>query len=110
MRRQNAVLIGGSGPAHQFQRSQIGRDKAQSGDPGRHLAPGHEELLAGIRGALQVKADEDDDAEVDRDDQDVDGVEAGQRLTGPLSSEARASCESVVSGMMSEPGGQLSCP
>ena len=48
VRGQNAVLVGRAGPAHEFQRAQIGGDKAQAGDPGGHLAPGHEELFAGV--------------------------------------------------------------
>ena len=49
VRGQDAVLIGGRGPAHQFQRAEVGGEEAQPGDPGRHLAAGQEEVLAGLR-------------------------------------------------------------
>ncbi len=89
VRGEDAVLIGRAGPAHQFERAEVGGDEAEAGDPGGHFAAGHEELFAGVGGALQVEADEDDDGEVDRDDEDVDGVEAGQRLARR---RMRASC------------------
>ena len=62
VRGEDAVLVGGAGPAHQFQRAQVGRNKAQARDPGGHFAPGHEELFAGVRAALEVEADPDDHA------------------------------------------------
>ena len=82
VRGENAVLIGRAGPAHQFQRTQIGGDKAQARDPGGHLAAGHEELFAGVRLLLEVEADPDDHREVDGDDGDIERAQAaraGQR-------------------------------
>ena len=59
VRGQDAVLVGRAGPAHQFQRAQVGGNKAQARDPGGHFAPGHEELFAGVGAALEVEADPD---------------------------------------------------
>ena len=64
VRGQDAVLIGGGGPAHQFERAEVGGEEAQAGDPGRHLAAGQEEVLAGLGVALQVEADAQDGNEV----------------------------------------------
>ena len=57
VRRQNAVLIGRRRPAHQFERAEIGRQKAEARDPGGHLPPGQEEIFAGVGLALQVETD-----------------------------------------------------
>ncbi len=83
-------MIGRPGPAHQLQRAEIGRNEAEASDPCRHLAAGHEEFLAGIRGALQVEADEDDDREVDRDDQYIDRIEMGQRPASRIGGQNKA--------------------
>ncbi len=48
VRGEDAVLVGGAGPAHEFERSEVGADEAQAGDPGGHLAAGEEELFAGV--------------------------------------------------------------
>jgi len=40
VRRQNVVLVGGSRPAHQFERAEIGGEKTETG---------HEEVFAGVR-------------------------------------------------------------
>jgi len=45
--------------------------EAQSRDPGGHFAPGHEELFAGVRYALEVETDPDHHAEIDGDHNDV---------------------------------------
>ena len=71
VRRQNAVLVGRAGPAHQLQRAQVGRDEAEAGDPRRHLAAGEEELLAGVGLALHIKADEDHQREIKRQNQNI---------------------------------------
>ncbi len=70
--RQNAVLVGRSRPAHQFERAQIGGEKAEAGHPGRHLAPGHEEIFAGVRAPAQVEADGQNQREVESNDDDID--------------------------------------
>ena len=48
VRGEDAVLVGGAGPAHQFERAEVGRDEAEARDPGGHFAAGHEELFAGV--------------------------------------------------------------
>ena len=68
---QDAVLIGGGGPAHQFERAEVGGEEAQPGDPGGHLAAGQEEILAGAGLAFQIKADAEDGNEVDGDDRHI---------------------------------------
>ena len=80
VRGQNAVLIGRSGPAHQFQRAQVCRQEAQSRDPGGHFASGHEEVFAGVGLALQVKADGQYQREVENDNDHVYRREMDQTL------------------------------
>ena len=65
---QDAVLIGGACPAHQFEGTEIGGEEAEAGDPGRHLAPGHEVILAGIGLPLQIEADRQHQREVENYD------------------------------------------
>jgi hypothetical protein len=69
--RKNAVLICGPRPSHQLERSQICGDKAEAGDPGRHLPPGEEELLAGVGRSLSVEPDEDHQDEVEQQDENI---------------------------------------
>ena len=69
--RQDAVLVGRAGPAHQLERAQVGRQEAQAGDPGRHLAAGQEEVFAGLGLPLQVPADAQHHGEVGDDDHQV---------------------------------------
>src|SRR5215469_18653579 len=57
VRCQDAVLIGGGCPPHEFQRSQVRREKAETGYPCRHLTAGHEEIFAGVGLSLQIPAD-----------------------------------------------------
>ena len=64
VRRQNAVLIGRCGPAHEFERAQVGGEEAQAGDPGRHLASGQEEIFAGLGESLEIEADAQDGHEI----------------------------------------------
>ena len=78
VRGQNAVLISRARPAHQLQRAEVGGDEAQAGDPGGHLAPGHEELFAGVGAALEIEADPDHHPEVDGDHGDVEGAQMRQ--------------------------------
>ena len=79
VRRKNAVLVGRAGPAHQFERAEVGRNKAQARDPRRHLASGHEKLFAGVGLALEIEADPDDHHEIDGDDREVQRAEVRQR-------------------------------
>ena len=72
MCRQNAVLIGGSGPPHQLKRPKIGGHKAEAGNPGGHLAARHEEIFPRIRRTPGIEADEDDEYEVGHDQKYVD--------------------------------------
>ena len=85
VRGQDAVLIRRSGPAHQLQRAEVGRNEAQARDPRGHLAAGHEELFAGVGLALQVEADPDHHHEVDRDNGDIEQAQMRER--------GRAKCE-----------------
>ena len=80
MRPQHAVLIGHGRPAHRLQRTEVGRDEAQAGDPGRHFSSGHEEVLAGAGKLLQVNADSQHDDEIDGDDAVVQGPDRNQAL------------------------------
>ena len=50
---QDAVLIRGGGPAHQFERAQIGGQETEARDPGGHVAAGQEEFLAGVGESLR---------------------------------------------------------
>ena len=45
---EDAVLVGGAGPAHELERAEVGGDEAEAGDPCGHFAAGHEELFAGV--------------------------------------------------------------
>ena len=78
VRRQNAVLVGRSGPAHQFECAEIGGEKAEAGNPGGHLAAGHEEVFAGVGAALQVQADGQNQGEIESDDCAIDSREMHQ--------------------------------
>ena len=67
--RENAVLVGGSGPTHQFERAQIRGEETESGHPCRHLAAGHEEIVRSVRIAPEVNSDSQHHDEVNHDDQ-----------------------------------------
>src|SRR6185437_367082 len=54
---EDAVFVGGGGPAHQLERAEIGGEEAEAGDPGRHFAASEEEVFAGAGPALEVEAD-----------------------------------------------------
>ena len=71
MRRQDPILISRSRPAHQLQRPEVGREKAEPGDPGGHFPAREEEILAGFGIALEVKADSQDSREVQSNDGQV---------------------------------------
>jgi hypothetical protein len=67
---QDAVLVGGRRVAHGFQRAEVGGNETEARDPRGHLAASHEEVLARGRKALEVKADAQNQCEVqDHDDQ-----------------------------------------
>ena len=70
--RQNAVLIGRCGPAHEFERTQVGGEETKSRDPSCHLASREEEIFAGLGEPLQVEADSEDGHEIQNDDGEVD--------------------------------------
>ena len=72
VRGQDAVLIGGGRPAHQFERAEVGGEEAEARDPGRHLAAGQEEIFAGVGEALQIEADAQHGDEIHDDDREVD--------------------------------------
>ena len=80
MRGKDAVLVGGPGPAHQFQRAKIRGDEAKARDPRRHLATREKEFFACVRRSLDVEADEDHQGEIDHQDQDIGGSEMGQLM------------------------------
>ena len=82
VRRQDSVLIGGGRPAHQFERAEVGREEAEAGNPGRHLAAGHEEVFAGARLAFQVPADGQYQGKIESDNHHVDGGQVHQPLGG----------------------------
>ena len=71
VRGQDAVLIGGGRPTHQFERTQIRGKEAKAGDPCRHFAAGEEEILAGVRAALQIKANRQNEDKIEDDDYEV---------------------------------------
>ena len=78
VRGENAVLIGSAGPAHQFERTEVGGQEAEARDPGGHLAAGQEKVLAGLGEALQVEADSEDGNEVQNNDGEIDARERQQ--------------------------------
>ncbi len=80
VRGQDAVLICSASPTHQLKRSQIGGDEAETRDPGGHLAAGQEELFAGVGGSFDVEADEENNDEIQKKDQDIDGSERGELM------------------------------
>jgi len=69
--RQNSVLICRARPAHQLQRAKVRRKKAQSRDPGRHFAPGHEEIFAGVGLTTKIEANAENQREIEDDDDHV---------------------------------------
>ena len=73
---EHAVLVGHGRPAHRLQRTKIGRDEAQAGNPGRHLAARHEEILAGGGVLLEIKPYAEAEGEVDGNDEVIN---RGQR-------------------------------
>jgi hypothetical protein len=85
--REDAVLVGRTGPAEQLERTEVGGNEAQTRDPCGHLAAGQEELFAGVGGPLHVEADERDDEEVEDQDEDVDRRKVGQLLSEQDESE-----------------------
>ncbi len=82
MRRQDAVLIGGSRPAHQFQGAKVSGNKAEARHPGRHFPACQEKTLATLRIALQVEANPQDHREVNADDQQVHRFQENESLGG----------------------------
>ena len=82
VRRQDAVLISGSGPAHQFESPQIGGEKAETSHPCRHLAAGHKEIFAGIRPTLQIESDGQNQKEIERDNHHIHGGQVHELLFG----------------------------
>ena len=78
VRGEDAVLIGGGRPAHEFERAEVGGEEAEPGDPRGHFAAGEEEVLAGAGLALEVEADGEDHHEVDGDDGDIDPAEGDE--------------------------------
>ncbi len=72
MRGENPVLIGRSGPAHQFEGSKVGGDEAEAGDPGCHFAAGEEEVFRVLGEAFQVESNAQHNNEVQADDKEVD--------------------------------------
>ena len=79
VRREQAVLVRRSGPAHQLERSHVGGKKADPGNPRRHLATRQEEVRAGVGLVLEQKTHAKDSSEVDDDDKDVEPVEVRGR-------------------------------
>jgi hypothetical protein len=57
--------IGGGGPAHEFERAEVGGEEGEAGDPGGHFAAGQEEVVAGFGVGFEVEADAEDGDEVD---------------------------------------------
>src|SRR5947208_2461495 len=67
-----AELIGGTRPAQQLERAKVRRDESQAGDPRGHLAAGQKEIFAGLCESLQIKADSQNQKEIESDDDKVD--------------------------------------
>lgn len=78
VRGEHAVFVGGTGPAHELERAEIGGNEAEAGDPGGHFAAGHEEVFAGVRALLQIESDAQDEGEVKSNDGDVDWGKMGE--------------------------------
>ena len=73
VRGEDAVLIGRCGPTHEFKRTQIGGEEAETSDPSGHFPAGEEEVFPGLGVVLQIEADADHRDEVERDDDAIDG-------------------------------------
>ena len=87
--RQNAVLIGRRGPAHEFERTQVGGEETEAGHPSRHLASREEEIFAGLSEPLEVEADSEDGHEIQDDDGEVD---RGKGHQPGLEQQSRENC------------------
>src|ERR1017187_5883397 len=86
---QDAVLVGGAGPAHEFQRTKVGREETQGGDPGGHFAAGEEEIFTRFRVLLQVEADTEDRKKIQNNDGEIDSGECQQMGWSGLQEESR---------------------
>ena len=80
MHGKNSILVGGGGPAHQFQGTKIGGEETQARNPGRHFAARQKKIITGVGAPLQVKTDGEDQQKIkdnDKPDQPGTGGQAG---------------------------------
>ena len=54
-----------------FEGAQIGGKEAKAGDPGGHLAAGHEKIFAGVGLAFQVEADRQNKSKIENNNDKV---------------------------------------
>jgi hypothetical protein len=71
-RLRRTALGAGGRHADDFLGAEVGGDEGQAGNPGRHRAPGQEEVGAVLYAPPQHEADAQHEAEVDDHDQPVD--------------------------------------
>src|ERR1035438_10877690 len=100
MRGQNPVLICSGRPTHHLERAEVGRQEAETRDPGCHFPPGEEKIFAGLGVSLEIEADAENGDEVQGYDRHVyagertqarralneDGWEQGDRKSTRLNS------------------------
>ena len=82
VRCQDSILIGRRRPPHEFERAQIGGQEAQAGNPGRHLAAGHEEVFARAGLAFQVPPNGQYEGKIERDNHHIHRGQVHQSLRG----------------------------
>ncbi len=80
VRGEDAVLIGGAGPAHQFEGAEIRGEETKAGDPGGHFATRHEEVFAGVRALLQIETNSENQDEVKDNDGQINPIEMHQTV------------------------------
>ena len=73
VRGEKSVLIGGCGPAQQFEGAEVGRHETETRNPSRYAASGEEEIRRVPGFLFQIEADPEDHCEVQGDDRKVDG-------------------------------------
>ena len=72
VRGQYPVLIGGASPTHELKRTEVCRKKAETRDPCGHLAPSHEIIFASICALLEIKANRQNEREIENNNGQVD--------------------------------------
>src|SRR6266403_5139079 len=82
---QYPVLIGGASPSHELERTEICRKKAETRDPCGHLATSHEIIFACICALLQIKANRQNEREIENNNGQVNRRKMDEPLGAHLS-------------------------